>query len=145
MIRNMIFFNCLEPFLLILLLLNSIVYPNFGTALYLIFALSLTGLCLSKEEKKINLKQIFAIVILISSVAILITKAVFIVDLHKQGELNLDETDILMYRTCGIYIHLTTNKIGIINVFMSIFFDIMEFILCILVVILYGSQRKDIR
>jgi integral membrane sensor domain MASE1 len=86
----MVIFNCLEPILIILLMLNSVFYPNFGTAVYFLFSLLLTSLCLNKDEKKIKMKQMLSIAIIGLSVAILITKAIVIVDLHKQGELDLD-------------------------------------------------------
>jgi integral membrane sensor domain MASE1 len=86
----MVIFNCLEPILIILLMLNSVFYPNFGTAVYFLFSLLLTSLCLNKDEKKIKMKQMLSIAIIGLSVAILITKAIVIVDLHKQGEIDLD-------------------------------------------------------
>lgn len=143
--RGIILYNCIESFLLILSLLNSVVYPNIGTSVYFVFSLFLTALCLTRDEKKIRIKQIFSIAIMVIAVGISITKTVFIVNLHKQGQIRLDEDDTLMYKTCGIYIHLSTSKIGVINVFMSVFFDLMEFFICIFLTILYGNQRHDAR
>ncbi|CDW91199.1 UNKNOWN [Stylonychia lemnae] len=138
-------FNLLEPILIGLLLLNSVFYPNFGSALYFVFALFLTGLCLTKDEKKIKLKQFTSIAILFIAFAIIITKIVFLVELRNMGELKLDSEDVLLYETSGIYIQQSTTKIRVVNVVISVLFDIIELILCILITVLYGSQRKDLR
>lgn len=53
---KIIFYNLYETILLILLLLNSVAYPNFGTAIYFLYTLFLTALCLSKDERKIKIK-----------------------------------------------------------------------------------------
>ena len=120
-------------------MLNSIFYPNIGTAVYFVLSIFLTALCLSKDEKKIKLKQILCISIIAISLGILITKAVFIVDLNSDVDLTLDSDDALMYKTSGIYVTLNSSKNAVVNVFMSIFFDFMEFFLCIIMTILYGS------
>ncbi len=140
MIRNMVIFNCIEPFFLTLLMLNAVFYPNLVTAVYFVVSLLLTSLCLCREEKKIKLKQVLCLAMIGISIAVLIAKAVFIVDLHGQDDLlQLDPDDVLIYRTSGIYITIETSKIKVVNVFMSIFFDFMNMLLSAVLVILYGS------
>lgn len=125
-------------------MLNSVVYPNFGTALYFLYVLALTGLCLAKDEKKIKLKQFLSIAVIFIAFAILVTKIVFLIDL-KGESFTLSEDDILLYRSSGIYIKSGETKLKAFNVFMSVFFDAVEVLLCILVTVLYGSHRKDVR
>lgn len=145
MIRKMVVYNCLEPFFLSVLMLNAVFYPNLVTAFYFTVSLALTSLSLRKEEKKIKLKQVLSLAMIGISIAVLVAKAVFIVDLHKQEDLLLlDPDDVLMYRTSGIYITIETSKMKVVNVFMSIFFDFMNMILSAVLVLLYGSQRKDV-
>ena len=83
MIRGMVIFNCLEPFMLFLLMLNSLIYPNFPSAIYFSCSIFLTFMCLHKSEKKIKLKQILSIGMMVFSILVLILKTVFIVNLHK--------------------------------------------------------------
>lgn len=52
--------------------------------------------------------------------------------------------DAMLYNSIGIYIDETTTKLTTLNVFMSVFFDVMEFLLTMLITITYSSHKKDV-
>jgi hypothetical protein len=71
-----------ENLVLFLVLLNSIVYPNACSGLYFLFALSLTALSLTKEEKKAKLKFVLAICLALISAGLGVTKGAYLIMLN---------------------------------------------------------------
>jgi hypothetical protein len=58
---------------------NAIFYPNAVSAVYFLYAMGLTLLSLSKNEKKVKIKCIFSLIIMVVAIAAIIIKTVYIV------------------------------------------------------------------
>lgn len=136
-IRNVIFFNCLENFLLFLMLLINIMYPNASSALYLIFAFVFTASSLAKEEKKVMLKFVLSIALLVIGALIILAKGFVLIKLNHEGEISLSADERLLYDSLGIRIDSTTVTIKFQNTFLTLFFDILQMILSLVLVVTY--------
>lgn len=79
----------MENIILFLMLLNSVIYPNAATAVYYVITLSLTGISLTKDRKKVQLKYGISIATLVITLLILIAKAIILVLLNHEGEITL--------------------------------------------------------
>ena len=89
--RRMIMYNCYENIILFMVLLNSVIYPSASSGLYYIYALVMTALSLTNEERKIKLKFGLTVCIIVLSFAIIISKGLFLIMLNNTG-LDLDLT-----------------------------------------------------
>lgn len=67
-------FNWVEPVILVLLTLNTMFYPNVGSAVYLIFVGVITVHSVSKEYKDIRFKSILCKAIIIIGLLAVIGK-----------------------------------------------------------------------
>jgi hypothetical protein len=50
---SILLYNCFENFVLFMMMLNSVIYPSASSATYFIFALVLTLLSLTRDEKTV--------------------------------------------------------------------------------------------
>ena len=65
------------------------IYPSASSALYFVFAMGLTAMSMTKEEKKVKLKFVLAISFVIISLGLLVTKGVYLIMLNNQGDITL--------------------------------------------------------
>ena len=137
-------YNCLENFLLFLVLLNSVIYPCASAGIYFLFAMGFTAISMVSEEKKARLKQVFSLFMALLAFGIIVGKIVFIVMLHKQGELSLTDDERLLYDSLGISIDMNQKFINFSTIFFSVFFDAIQIIISALLSLLYSSHRKEI-
>ena len=143
LVCKIVTYNLIEPILLILALIDSVCYPNIATAVYFVCVIFFTLMMLSKDTTQIKLKQVISIGLIVLTFAAVVAKTVKVVELHKLGEFKLDESDVLWYKTLGIYVEFKTVKLKTINVFLTFFFDCMMFVFAILFLILYTTHKKD--
>jgi hypothetical protein len=130
-------YNWLENFLLFLLTLNSMFYSNIFSAIYFMIALTLTYNSLIKDEKKVRSKQIVtALGSVIGGIATLI-KTIMLINLAIKKEIEVNEDELAIYKTFGIYLEKNRPVLGSMDIFMTIFFDLNEILLCILLTLMY--------
>lgn len=80
---KIIMYNCIENSLLFVIMLNSVIYPSASFALYYLFALGITALSLSKDNKTIKLKFILSIALAVSSITIAVGKGLILIKLNN--------------------------------------------------------------
>jgi uncharacterized membrane protein YhaH (DUF805 family) len=102
--NSIILYNFAENAILFLTLLNSVIYPSASTAVYYVLAIFLTLMSLVRELKVIKLKFIMAILFLVASVSLMVTKGVFLILLNNKGYITLTPDERLLYDSIGIRI-----------------------------------------
>lgn len=140
----MIFYNCLENFLLFIVLLNASIYPSASAGLYFAYCLGMTALSLSNEERRVLLKFGVSILMTVVTFGILLAKGYLLIKLNNTGQdLDLSRDDRLLYDSLGIRIDLTQKRITVWTTLMSVGFDSLQMILSILLTLVYNSHRKE--
>jgi hypothetical protein len=136
-------YNLIENTFLFISLLNSVLYPSASTAIYYIFTIGLTLTSMTREEQKIKLKFIFAILFTLIAFGIMITKGVFLILLNNEGDIRLSSDERMLYDSLGIRIDQTMIRIKFYNTFMTLFFDIIQLFSSAILSGIYYSQRRD--
>ncbi len=70
--------NSVENLIIFLLTINAIFFPNFISAIYMIFAMFLTFFSLTRSLPKIETKRVISIIIILIAVGSFITKLVYL-------------------------------------------------------------------
>jgi hypothetical protein len=85
-----------------MMMLNSVIYPSASSATYFIFALVLTHLSLTRDEKTVQIKFIIGMLLLVVAIALTITKGVILILLNNDGPLVLNSDERYFYDSMGI-------------------------------------------
>lgn len=96
--------NIAENMVLFLMLLNSVIYPSVSSAIYLVVTMSLTGISLTRDKKKVQFKYGLSIASLVVTVLIMIAKGVTLILLNHEGEIYLSSDERLLYDSLGVRI-----------------------------------------
>ena len=135
----MLLYNSLENLVIFFLLLNALFYPNFVSAAYLVYALFLTLMSLTKSEAKIKMKMAFSLVIILIALASITTKVVYIVKYKHDSPPEWSPSQIAEIKSFGFYIEESAPFLGSMDWFMTLFFDINEILFVILALLVYRS------
>ena len=71
---SIVSFNYYEAIIIFLLLLNAVIYPNFISAGYFIYALTLISMAMTRDNEIIKIKFYLSIAMIILSVIIGVSK-----------------------------------------------------------------------
>jgi len=134
------FFNLIEVLLVTLILLNAVPFSNFVTLFYLIHGFSLLFLLLSPKPAAVKYKKISSIVIGCLALVLAIAKLSTVLATKDLDIKQKSEADF--YQSWGIYFFVKPRSLEI-DLFMSVFFDFEEFVLCLLAFMFYGWQVKQ--
>ena len=80
----------------------------------------------------------------IGGIATLI-KAITLIALALKGVIRASSDDIILYKLFGIYVENNKPYLGQMDIFMSLFFDLSEILICIILSLLYQHEEKQIK
>ena len=143
MTASALIYNSFENFVLFLMVRNSVIYPSASSALYFVFAMALTLMSLTRDQKIVQIKFIIGLVLLVLAMAWGVTKGVILVLLNNEGPLVLSSDERYLYDSLGIRIDQQMTRIKIYNTLMTISFDVIEVFLSATLSAFYFSLKKD--
>jgi hypothetical protein len=77
--------------------------------------------------------------VVIVALASIVTKSVYIIKYHKDTSLTFTADDVTFLKSLGVYIEENAPYFGSMDVFMTVFFDLDEMLLGILILCLYSN------
>lgn len=91
---------------LFLMMINSIIQPNYVNSVYFLYSIVITLISLSKNPKTIQIKFSISIAMIVISFLALATKCVLVFLMLKDKRIpTFTEDDLLQYRNFGIIIN----------------------------------------
>ncbi len=126
---------------LFLMMLNSIVQPNYVSTVYFLYSLVMTMMLMTRDKKVIQTKFTLSISMIAISFLALAIKCILVFLMLKDQDIpTYTKDDLLFYRNLGIIIN---QKDNIVENFQTFFFDTFEGFLSIFITLILRQHYND--